>query len=50
LLTNGSKYLSHVVAKGVKGDYEPIIAWYKELFAHTNHIIGLLRAGSTQRS
>jgi hypothetical protein len=28
LLTNGSKYLAHVIAKGVKGDYEPIITWY----------------------
>ena len=25
LLTNGSKYLAHVIAKGVKGDYDPII-------------------------
>lgn len=28
LLTNGSKYLAHVIAKGVKGNYQPIINWY----------------------
>jgi len=45
LLTNGSKYLAHVIAKGVKGDYDPIIAWYQELYAHIDHIVNLLKAG-----
>lgn len=49
LLTNGSKYLAHVIAKGVKGDYEPIIAWYRELYTHTDHIVTLLRAGDTKQ-
>lgn len=48
MLTNGSKYLAHVIAKGVKGDYEPIISWYTELYAYTDHIVHLLKTGSSQ--
>ena len=44
-MTNGSKYLAHVIAKGVKGHYEPIINWYQELYAYTDHIISLLLSG-----
>ena len=44
MLTNGSKYLAHVIAKGVKGDYVPIIEWYQELYGHTDHIVNLLRS------
>jgi len=47
LLTNGSKYLAHVIAKGVKGDYDPIIAWYGDLYNHSDHIVSLLRTGDS---
>ena len=45
-MTNGSKYLAHVIAKGVRGDYDPIIGWYQELYAYTDHIITLLLMGN----
>ena len=38
-----------MIAKGVKGDYEPIIAWYQELYAHSDHIISLLRSGDSSQ-
>jgi len=47
LLTNGSKYLAHVIAKGVKGNYDPIISWYQDLNANTDHIIQLLKSGDS---
>ena len=29
----------------MKGDYEPIINWYQELYANIDHIVGLLSQG-----
>ena len=28
LLTNNNQFLTHCVVKGVKGRYEPMVAWY----------------------
>jgi hypothetical protein len=28
LLTNNNQFLIHSIVKGVKGKYEPLIAWY----------------------
>ena len=49
MLTNGSKYLAHVIAKGLVGDYNPIIGWYQELYANTSHIIKLLKTGDSSQ-
>ena len=42
LLMNGNKYLAHVVAKGIKGNFDPVIYWYKELYAQAKHILQLV--------
>ena len=42
LLVNGNKYLAHVLAKGIKGNFEPVIYWYKELYAQSKHILQLV--------
>jgi hypothetical protein len=31
LLTDNSKYLAHILAKGLKGIFEPIILWFQEM-------------------
>ena len=34
-----------MIAKGVRGEYQPIVNWYEELYAYTDHIIHLLLQG-----
>ena len=44
LLTNNNQYLLHSVVKGLKGKYEPIIAWFKMvagLCREFEHIVNL---------
>ena len=31
LLTNNNEYLLHSIIKGIKGQYEPILAWYLDI-------------------
>jgi len=41
-LTNGFKYLAHILAKGVKGVFEPVTYWYQEVGAHVGHLVTLI--------
>ncbi len=36
LLTNSNQYLLHTVVKGLKGKFEPVIAWFKMLYNLTD--------------
>jgi len=38
----GNKYLAHVLAKGIKGNFEPIVDWYKSLYGNTKHLLQLV--------
>ncbi|OMJ93856.1 hypothetical protein SteCoe_3045 [Stentor coeruleus] len=42
LLTQGGKYLSYVISKGLKGKHGPIISWYTELYSTLPHLIRLI--------
>lgn len=42
LLTQGGKYLSYVISKGLKGKHGPIITWYTELYSTLPHLIRLI--------
>lgn len=42
LLANGNKYLAHVVAKGIKGNFEPVSAWYQALFSQSKQLLQLV--------
>lgn len=44
LFTNQNKYLAHVIAKGVKGDFRPIINFYESLRAHIPKIKSLFES------
>ncbi|CAD8181583.1 unnamed protein product [Paramecium octaurelia] len=50
LFTNNNKYLAHILAKGVKGVFEPIVAFYKETYANGNQLIKLFNEDSTKKS
>ena len=42
LLSNGNKYLAHVLVKGVKGNYDPLVLWLQELYTNITHILPFL--------
>lgn len=42
LMTQGGKYLAHIIVKGLKGQYEPVVKWYQALFAVLKHLMGLI--------
>jgi hypothetical protein len=46
LLTNSNQYLLHSVVKGLKGNYDPIIKYYKMLGKNTIHLWNLIQLES----
>ena len=42
LLTQGGKYLAHIIAKGLRGQYEPVVAWYQAVFGNLKHLLALI--------
>ena len=43
LITNQNQYLFQACDKGIKGDYEPIIAWFRLLINHILVMVKLFR-------
>ena len=42
LLSNGNKYLAHVLVKGIKGNYDPLILWLQEIYSNIQLILPFL--------
>lgn len=42
LLTQGNKFLAHVIVKGLKGDHSKIHNWYLNLYKNSFHLSGLI--------
>lgn len=42
LLAQGYKFLAHIVAKGLKGDFEPVRMWLQEIYTYTNKLTDLI--------
>lgn len=42
LLTQGNKYLAHLIVKGLRADFKPILAWYKTINEHSEHLANLM--------
>lgn len=42
MLSNNHKYLAHIVAKGIKEVFEPIIKWFKCLINNVEHMVFLI--------
>ena len=34
--------MAHILAKGVKGVFEPVAYWYQDIFAHAEHLVTLI--------
>jgi hypothetical protein len=50
LLTQGGKYLAHIIVKGLKGQYEPVVAWYQAIFSALKHLFALIIKEETNGS
>jgi hypothetical protein len=42
LLTQGNKYLSQIVAKGLKGDFDAILYWIQDIYSNTERLTDLI--------
>lgn len=42
LLVQGSKYLAHIIAKGLKSNFEPIKLWLQEIYSTTEYLSELV--------
>jgi hypothetical protein len=41
-MTNANKYLNIAIIKGMKGDYDPILSLYQEIYQYSKHITSLI--------
>jgi len=41
-LTNNNQYLMHSVVKGLKGNFEPVIGWYEELYSIADYFAEII--------
>ncbi|CAD8193441.1 unnamed protein product [Paramecium pentaurelia] len=42
LLSNGNKYLAHLLVKGVKGEFETLINWLSDIYANISRVFNFL--------
>ena len=49
-MANGNKYLAHIVGKGVKGIFEPIILWYQDICTNSEHLVDLIQNDKTMNA
>ena len=42
LLAQGCKYLAHIVAKGLKGDFDPVRLWLSEIYSEADKLSKLI--------
>ncbi|OMJ70384.1 hypothetical protein SteCoe_31656 [Stentor coeruleus] len=43
LLAQGFKFLAHIIAKGLKGDFDPVKIWLHEIYSNTNKLTELVQ-------
>lgn len=48
MLTNNNQFLIHSIVKGVKGNYEPLLAWQAAIKASMKHLNYLLEIETEQ--
>ena len=47
LLARNNQFLSRILVKGLKGDYDPVVVWYQSLYQTTGHLCDLMRRDQT---
>ena len=50
LFTNHNKYLAHLIVKGFKDDFDPVVAFYTHILSHIHTITKLFEADPKSRS
>ncbi|OMJ86867.1 hypothetical protein SteCoe_11498 [Stentor coeruleus] len=50
LLAQGCKFLAHIVAKGLKNDFEPVRMWLQEIYNYTSRLTELIVKGYEEGS
>jgi hypothetical protein len=50
LMSQKAKYLTHIIVKGLRGRFEPIVGWYQDLYAHLSTIVQLVQRGEGKDS
>ena len=48
LLANGNKYLSQLIVKGKKGNFQPVISMMSDIYKHISTLITLIEAEESQ--
>ena len=43
MLTDGSQYLAHILIKGLKGEYPPVVSFLMEVYAASKHFTNLIK-------
>ena len=41
-MSNGNKYLAHLLVKGVKGEFETLINWLSDIYANISRVFNFL--------
>lgn len=49
LFTDNNKYLAHVIAKGVKGAFQPVLSFYQDLYQSTSVLVKCFGEDSTKK-
>jgi len=49
-LTKNTKYLSNVLAKGSKGEFEPIVAFFQGFVENSDVIMKLIKSEDSKKS
>lgn len=50
LLAQGFKFLAHIIAKGLKGDFEPVKMWLHMIYSNTNKLTELIQVELSEGS
>lgn len=50
LLTQGYKFLAHIIVKGLKGNFEPVLVWYQDVYSNTERLTELILNESDEGS
>ena len=41
-MADGNKYLAHIFVKGLKGEYDPIVNFFQEVYSKNKHLLYLI--------
>jgi hypothetical protein len=48
LLVQGNKYLAHIAAKGLRGEFDPVVFWCQNIYSNSSHLAELIETDQGQ--